>query len=96
MLYSFSGGADGEFALGGVVRDSEGNLFGTTNSGGAYGFGTVYKLDTACKETVLYSFAGGADGANPQASLLLDSEGNLYGTATAGGAGNGTVFKITP
>lgn len=97
VLYSFSGGADGQFALGGVVRDSEGNLYGTTNSGGAFGFGTVYKLDTAGNESVLYSFTGGSDGANPQASLIFDAGGNLYGTATAGGAGgNGTVFKITP
>ena len=95
VLYSFSGGADGKFPVGGVVRDCEGNLFGTTDRGGAYGFGTVYKLDTEGNETVLYSFTGGSDGAKPQASLLLDAEGNLYGTATAGGsAGNGTVFKI--
>ena len=97
VLYSFTGGADGQFALGGVVRDSAGNLYGTTNSGGAFGFGTVYKLDTNDNETVLYSFTGGSDGANPQAALTLDAGGNLYGTATAGGAGgNGTVFKITP
>ena len=97
VLYNFTGGADGQFALGGVVRDAAGNLYGTTNSRGANGFGTVYKLDSAGNETVLYSFTGGSDGASPQAALILDAAGNLYGTATAGGdGGNGTVFKITP
>ncbi len=102
VLYSFSGaGGDGSYPLGGLVRDAKGNLYGTTSFGGAYGFGTVYKLDVARKETVLYSFAGGTDGAVPRAGLLR-IHGNLYGTTNRGGdptcpgGGCGTVFKLDP
>ncbi len=77
-----------------VIRDANGVLYGTTTAGGASGQGTVFKLD-GNKETVLYSFAGGADGADPQAALIMDAAGNLYGTTSAGGpAGNGTVFEL--
>jgi len=79
------------------VLDAQGNLYGTTNRGGASYYGTVFKLDTAGKETVLYSFTGGADGGYPYAGLVLDAQGNLYGTTYGGGAaGFGTVFKLTP
>src|ERR1017187_8120141 len=61
VLYSFTGGADGAYPVG-VIRDSAGNLYGTTDSGGAANSGVVYKLDTAGHETVLYRFTGGADG----------------------------------
>ena len=92
-------GANNDPAIntGSSVRDSAGNLYGTTAYGGTYGGGVVFKVDTTGAETVLYSFTGGADGANPYAGLLRDSAGNLYGTTTAGGAyGGGVVFKITP
>jgi uncharacterized repeat protein (TIGR03803 family) len=57
----------------------------------------VFKLDATGKETVLYSFAGGADGAYPSAGLVRDAVGNLYGTTSAGGASDhGTVFKLAP
>ncbi|MGA8493494.1 MAG: choice-of-anchor tandem repeat GloVer-containing protein [Terriglobales bacterium] len=96
VLYSFTGGADGGQPLAGLVRDSAGNLYGTTREGGAYSNGVVFKLDTTGVETVLYSFEGGAGGF-PEAGLLRDSAGNLYGTTQAGGAYNhGLVFKITP
>jgi uncharacterized repeat protein (TIGR03803 family) len=97
VLYSFTGGADGGQPNASVVRDGAGNLYGTTVGGGASGHGTVFKLDKTGKETVLYSFTGGTDAAAPNANLLRDAAGNLYGTTIAGGAsGGGTVFKLAP
>jgi len=105
VLHSFAGppegGGDGAFPYEGVVRDSAGDLYGTTALGGAYGSGAVYKLDASSNETLLYSFSGG-DGANPGSLLLLDSQGNLYGTTAnggnsqCGGAGCGVVFELSP
>jgi uncharacterized repeat protein (TIGR03803 family) len=102
VLYSFTGGADGDQPGAGVIRDSAGNLYGTTSAGGTFGYGVVYKLDTTGKYTVLYSFKGGADGANPFAGLVRDSAGNLYGTTYCGGTGSsagcvtgaGVVYKL--
>jgi uncharacterized repeat protein (TIGR03803 family) len=98
VLYSFTGmNGDGEEPYyAGVVRDGQGNLYGTTVYGGSSVFGTVYKVDTTGKETVLYSFTGGTkDGAYPEAGLVLDAQGNLYGTTLEGGAfGGGTVFEV--
>jgi uncharacterized repeat protein (TIGR03803 family) len=97
VLYSFTGGADGSEPFAGLVRDAAGNLYGTTASGGTspFGNGVVFKLDTTGKETVLYTFTGGADGGEPFAALVKDAAGNLYGTTIAGGAfGQGTVFKL--
>jgi uncharacterized repeat protein (TIGR03803 family) len=95
VLYGFMGGADGGDPAGGVIRDSAGNLYGTTAYGGASGYGVVYKLNTA--ETVLYNFTGGSDGGNPSGSLILDSAGNLYGTTGYyGAAGYGVVYKVDP
>jgi len=104
VLYSFTGtGGDGAAPYAGLVQDAQGNLYGTTYQGGdlacAYGCGTVFKVDTTGKETVLYSFKGGTDGANPYAGLVRDAQGNLYGTTEGGGdACNpyvcGTVFKV--
>jgi uncharacterized repeat protein (TIGR03803 family) len=85
VLYSFTGGADGGNPVAGVIRDSTGNLYGTTYFGGAAGDGVVYKLDTAGHETVLHSFTRGADGANPEAGVIRDSAGHLYGTTLFGG-----------
>ncbi|MFZ1011288.1 MAG: choice-of-anchor tandem repeat GloVer-containing protein [Candidatus Sulfotelmatobacter sp.] len=97
VLYSFGSitndGANPESSL---IFDAAGNLYGTTFSGGTSGDGTVFRLTPKGVETVLYSFAGGADGANPEARLAMDKFGNLYGTTTAGGtSGNGTVFEIS-
>ncbi len=113
VLYTFTGGADGAnpWDFNGLIRDEEGNLYGTTRGGGDVsgscgGCGVVFKLDPWGKETVLYSFTGGADGANPYAGLILDEEGNLYGTTVNGGTGTcslfgietgcGVVFKLDP
>jgi uncharacterized repeat protein (TIGR03803 family) len=99
VLYSFTGGADGASPETGVIRDSAGNLYGTTNGGGT-DYGVVYKLDVASgQETVLYSFTGGTDGSNPYAGVIRDSDGNLYGTTSGGGSGEGSagygvVFKV--
>jgi len=100
-LYSFKGAPDGNLPEAALVRDSVGNFYGTTVVGGTgtncyfgpIGCGTVFKVDNTGKETVLYSFTGGADGSEPTASLILDAEGNLYGTTSSGGA-DGVVFKL--
>ena len=103
VLYAFKGSpTDGNEPHGGVIHDAAGNFYGTTYRGGAYGFGTVFKLDANGKETVLYSFRNGADGSAPNAGLIRDAAGNLYGTTVAGGKagclgeGCGVVFKVTP
>jgi uncharacterized repeat protein (TIGR03803 family) len=103
-LYQFCsllGCLDGEEpGIGPLVRDSAGNIYGTTYFGGAQGDGVVFELDAAGKETVLHSFTAGADGANPVAGLAIDVSGDLYGTAKNGGATCyvsytcGVVFKI--
>jgi uncharacterized repeat protein (TIGR03803 family) len=95
VLHSFTG-ADGANPYAGLVMDSSGNLYGTTENGGTSGFGTVFEINTGGTESVLHSFAGGAtDGADPRASLILDPDGNLYGTTFAGGSANyGTVFEV--
>jgi uncharacterized repeat protein (TIGR03803 family) len=84
-----------------LIRDEQGNLYGTTENGGAKGGGTVYKLTQSGRETILYNFTGGADGAMPEGSLVRDGAGNLYGTTIAGGNTNcapscGVVYKLTP
>lgn len=97
ILYTFTGGADGGEPRSGVVRDSAGNLYGTTYSGGANGWGTVYKLDSSGTETVLHSFTLGVDGGFPIGGVILDSAGNLYGTTLFGGSsGYGVVFEMDP
>jgi uncharacterized repeat protein (TIGR03803 family) len=97
VLYSFAAGNDGEHPYAGVTQGSDGNFYGTTYQGGTSGLGTVFKITPSGTETVLYSFAGGSDGANPEAGLIQGSDGNFYGTTLQGGAGGlGTVFKITP
>jgi uncharacterized repeat protein (TIGR03803 family) len=81
-----------------VVRDAQGNLYGTTDEGGLYGFGVVYEITTAGKEKILYNFCSPrecTDGAFPN-DLIMDAQGNLYGTTFDGGVyGYGTIFKIT-
>ncbi len=102
VLHSFSG-ADGANPYGGVILSQSGALYGTTSSGGAYNLGVVFQLNPptvmggAWTEAVVHSFAGGSDGANPQAPVIFDSHGALYGTTYAGGSSNlGTVFQVTP
>jgi uncharacterized repeat protein (TIGR03803 family) len=85
VLYSFTGAPDGAGPAGDLVLDAAGDLLGTTSTGGIAGAGTVFRLDPTGKQSVLYSFTGGADGAQPMAGLILDEKGNIYGTTIAGG-----------
>jgi uncharacterized repeat protein (TIGR03803 family) len=100
VLYRFAAGADGGYPFCPVIFDSVGNLYGTAQGGGAYGKGVVFELSPAganWKETVLYSFAGGTDGAYPVTGLIMDPAGHLYGTTLYGGTSdNGTVFELSP
>ncbi len=91
VLHTFEGGNDGVGPGARLLRDSAGNLYGTTDSGGAFNGGTVFKIDAKNVETVLYSFTNGKDGGFPSAGVVRDSEGNLYGTTDIG---NGNIFKI--
>jgi uncharacterized repeat protein (TIGR03803 family) len=99
LLYSFGqSSTDACAPLAGLVRDSSGNLYGTTASGGQDDEGTVFKVTPGGAETVLHSFAGfPSDGAGPEyGSLTLDAVGNLYGTTPFGGElYNGTLFRVT-
>jgi uncharacterized repeat protein (TIGR03803 family) len=111
VIHSFRGGPDGAGPLAGLIFDSNGDLYGTTQYGGGAGqchfdtgpvhCGAVFKLthqsDGSWAETVLYGFKGASDGALPQAALVFDSQGNLFGTTINGGRKNsGTVFQLTP
>jgi uncharacterized repeat protein (TIGR03803 family) len=101
ILYTFTGGRDGSFPVGGLLPDGAGNFYGTTNYGGNLmdckalgvgGCGVVFRLSPTStgtwKETVLYAFTG-PDGSDPEGNLLSDSAGNLYGTTFYGGTGTG-------
>lgn len=102
LVLSFNG-VNGKGPSQQLTLDSSGNLYGTTPNGGAHGQGVVFKLSNSGNgwtQTKLYSFcatASCADGKNPQSSLQLDSDGNLYGTTYYGGVNNGgTVFELSP
>jgi uncharacterized repeat protein (TIGR03803 family) len=116
-LHTFTVGTDGMNPRAGVVFDSKGNLYGTTQAGGDLsacpsgtpGCGTAFELSPAgggvWNETIIYAFTGGNDGGDPFTPLLVDGNGNLYGTATNGGVGTcagsqlggcGSVFKLIP
>jgi uncharacterized repeat protein (TIGR03803 family) len=111
-LYTFKGPPDGSQTDGSLTLDAAGNLYGTTEYGGAYNYGTVYELSPGAggwSETILYSFgAFPGDGQTPLAGVVLDAAGNLCGTTMAGGTAPlpscgyvnqpncGTVFKLSP
>jgi uncharacterized repeat protein (TIGR03803 family) len=94
---------DGAYPIAGLIQATDGNFYGTTNQGGAYGYGTVFKITRSGKLTTLYSFCSQyncPDGANPYGGLIQATDGNFYGTTYYGGRdqcdnGCGTVFKIT-
>ncbi|MGA2694825.1 MAG: choice-of-anchor tandem repeat GloVer-containing protein [Terriglobales bacterium] len=121
VLHNFTGGGDGSSPSTALVADSSGNLYGTTGEGGStngcfggIGCGVVFELSPpkriggSWKETILYRFTGGSDGAGPHSSLVFDTAGNLYGTTTLGGdlgnqlcagfynSGCGVVFELSP
>lgn len=101
-LYKFTGGVDGQNPYVGLISDQGGFFYGTTYAGGAYSYGTVFKLrrdrQGTWSESVIHSFNfDGKDGYYPGAGLTFDSVGNLYGATVEGGAYNyGMVFKLTP
>ncbi|HZQ23066.1 MAG TPA: choice-of-anchor tandem repeat GloVer-containing protein [Terriglobales bacterium] len=100
-LYNFTGGQDGGDPKGDLIADAAGNLYGVTVFGGTTGNGTVYEISPDgtgnWTEKVLHNFQAGIDGGTPNAGLIMDIAGNLYGTTWAGGAhGQGTVFELTP
>lgn len=106
VLHDFAGGSDGAAPNGGgLVIDSAGNLYGTTLIGGngsssSGGDGTVFELSPngsgGYTESILYGFTGGSDGSSPDAGLIMDSAGNLYGTTLGGSDGDGNVFEVSP
>jgi uncharacterized repeat protein (TIGR03803 family) len=104
LVYSFGANAqDGTEPKGEVVLDAAGNIYGTNSRGGAFGFGAVFELARAAgggwNENVLYSFTNGTDQEEPTAQLLLNNDGDLFGTTSTSsfGSGNkfGTAFKLT-
>ncbi len=96
VLYSFGGGADGSQPVGHLIQADDGDFYGMTPYGGASDHGTVFRLTPDGTQTVLYSFAGGADGGYPTGSLIQASDGDFYGITSTGGPANaGTVFKLT-
>ena len=88
VLHAYTGGNDGGYPVGGLLVDGSGNLYGTTSAGGTADLGTVFKLDSGGKETVLHNFRGGTDGSLPQAGLVVDRDGDLFGTTYRGGDPN--------
>ena len=98
VLYSFSGGSDGNYPSP-VIFDKSGNLYGTTQAGGTGGFGTVFQLSPSgggWTRKTLYNFEDGHDGGWPFAGLTMDESGNLYGATSFGDNFGATVFKLTP
>jgi len=96
VLHTFAK-SDGSNPAADLIRDSAGNLYGTTEFGGL-GYGAAFKLTSTGNETTLYSFMGTPDGLGPLGGLVRDLAGNLFGTASSGGVsdGPGIVFKIAP
>ncbi|HEY6764246.1 MAG TPA: choice-of-anchor tandem repeat GloVer-containing protein, partial [Candidatus Sulfotelmatobacter sp.] len=101
ILHAFTGGVDGAAPYAGLVLDGSGNLRGTTIAGGAYNKGAVFELTPSSGGSwnfnLVYSFTGGLySGEGPQAGLILDASGNLFGTAGGGPSGDGVVYEIKP
>ena len=97
VLHSFAAdSSDGAFPRAGLVANSAGDFFGVAGDGGVNSKGTAFKITRTGTFTLLHDFAGASDGAYPRAALVVDSIGDFYGTAIAGGANNwGTAFKMT-
>jgi uncharacterized repeat protein (TIGR03803 family) len=101
VIYQFTFGRDGAFPSGPLTMDSVGNIYGATNSGGVYGFGTIFKLalsNGAWTETTLYDFTIAEYGGPPNLyGLILDQAGNLYGASQSGGENQvGEIYEFSP
>ena len=100
VIYNFAGTSDGVNPAGTLTMDSAGNLYGTTYSGGANGWGTVFKLTNSGSgwtKTILYNFQNGNDGRAPVGGVVFDQAGNIYGgTAFGGQNGGGAVYQLVP
>lgn len=97
VLYRQPGTGVCDLCIDNLLRDSQGNLYGSDAGGGEFGNGAIFKLTPSGAFNVLYSFTGGSDGKSPNDGLIADEEGNLYGTAAFGGAfDQGVVFKVAP
>jgi uncharacterized repeat protein (TIGR03803 family) len=101
-LYKFKDGADGEYPDQAPIVDAAGNVYGTILkvNGGSYA-GAIWKIDTTGQFSIFYQFTGTTDGYGPNGPLLLNTDGNFYGTTGSGGGtkrkpGYGTLFRITP
>lgn len=94
-LYSFTGSPDGASPLQSNLLNVSGSLYGTTAAGGLSNAGTIFKFHSAGKESVIYSFTGGADGYEPSSGLIRDSKGNFYGTTFFGGDTNCVLSTAT-
>jgi len=100
VLYKFKKPPDGDEPESVLARDSAGNLYGVTQSGGKHGLGTIFKIEKNGEEKVLHTFTGRSDGCTPVGGLIMDAAGNLYGATAAGGGsglcdeGYGVVFEV--
>jgi uncharacterized repeat protein (TIGR03803 family) len=96
VVHNFGSGSDGSYPENAMVKGSSGNFYGTTNHGGAYGYGVVYKYNASSGYQVLWDFGSVTnDGLYPN-GLVVDGSGNIYGTTSGGGAnGYGTIFALT-
>ena len=96
LIHRFTGGADGDHPLGGLIQGADGAFYGTCSLGGQANKGTIYRVTSDGSFTTLYSFSG-SDGASPFGGLILANDGNFYGTTEIGGTYNvGTIFRMTP
>ena len=101
VLHSFGNDSDGSQPYANLMLDGSGNLYGTTIAGGIHGYGAVFELSPngsgGWTETLLHSFGNGTDGTAPEAGLIHDAAGNLYGTTASGGIHSfGTAFELSP
>ena len=100
VLYSFKSGGDANNPVASLTFDPAGNLYGTTEAGGAHNLGAIFQLTPGSggkwTETVIYDFNGGQDGMAPLGGVILDASGTLYGTTSRGARGSGTVYSLSP
>ena len=99
IIYSFTGGPDGNAPVGALAQGADGNFYGMTAGGGAHGHGGVFKMTPDGALTNVYSFTGGADGYNPAGALVQGTDGNFYGVTRrnviSGFSFYGTIFKVS-